>query len=354
MRLDEQDLEPRGAVLLPSAGAPSLAAGAKQQEPDVGGWAKGRSGGAVSEVFIQDATSSRRFRRVTADQASKYGVHPEGNGQDRSEAERAPSRGRLSSGKNVARTLASVAAMRAVTYDSESLQLKLADPMDLDVLDLLVRSEQAQSSAGALFFAAQSLLTGLSLITAYLIYKSSSAEKPDETLVAHFEVVEPALSRLSMFCAEVCFVGSCLRFMKSREHVAAFDQFGSLGYEGGYDLDGMQRRRAARSSLHNFVALLCNLTAVVCCIVNGRADAWLLVGSLERRGGVLFAASEDLTQWKNLLIVRSVVGTLGVGFAVCDLMQQLSFALPAHPLPLPTEFEFQSPVVEKPGTRAPV
>lgn len=154
-------------------------------------------------------------------------------------------------------------------------------------------------------------------------------------------LVEPAMGRASMFCAEASFVGSALRLLRSREHVATFDVYQSLGY-GGDDVEFSQRRRATRTALYNLMALLCYGAVVVCILGSGYGDAYLLYGPFEKGGPAFHEQHESFdTSWQTLLMEGALPASWGslvaLIFAVWDLQHQLSFALPAHPLPQPME-----------------
>jgi len=93
---------------------------------------------------------------------------------------------------------------------------------------------------------------------------------------------------------------------------------------------------ATRTALYNLMALFCYGAVVVCSLGSGYGDAYLLYGPFEK-GGLAFHEHESFDTWQTLLMVRSLLGFVALIFAVWDLQHQLSFALPAHPLPQPME-----------------
>eukprot|EP00746_Dinoflagellata_sp_MGD_P164928 gnl/MRDRNA2_/MRDRNA2_93898_c0_seq1.p1 gnl/MRDRNA2_/MRDRNA2_93898_c0~~gnl/MRDRNA2_/MRDRNA2_93898_c0_seq1.p1 ORF type:complete len:426 (-),score=50.43 gnl/MRDRNA2_/MRDRNA2_93898_c0_seq1:86-1363(-) len=286
------------------------------------------------ELYVQSVRDSSRFRPESRQRAQNvYGFRPDA-AQGHQESRKRGERPKIP--RRAPRWwLSSVAAIRAVVFDApDAKSLQLSEPMDSSVFELLVRSEQSQTSAGATFFCVQGLLAGASLIAMALLleYQSSPSDMAEPIIV-----IEPALGRLTMACSEVSVVASFLRFHKARQARM------SLDFLDRYSMDDSDARQRAASLVGiNLLALAVSVALLVCCLLSGRYDAWLLYGPwdettgrpVDAEVGKVLTEDEAASRHWLLLFVRSVLGFVAVFLALVDTQAQLAFVSPVVSVPL--------------------
>lgn len=230
-----------------------------------------------------------------------------------------------------------MASLRAVAFDSpDAKKLQLAEPMDSSVFELLTRSQQSQTSAGATFFCVQCLLAGANLIAIALLmeYRNSPLD-----MAGPIVVVEPALGRVTMACSEVSVVASFLRMQKARQAVMSLD---FLERSSTFMDDTDVRSRAIWLVLINSIAFITSVGLLLCCLMSGRHDAWLLHGPWDETTGrasggeavkAVMDDEDEANQHWLILFVRAVLSFMVVFLALVDIQGQLSFVNPVVSMP---------------------
>jgi len=200
-----------------------------------------------------------------------------------------------------------------VLLDPDIGFMQMADPMDVDILELIGGAEQVQAMAAGVFFTLQAVAAGLS-VTAGLM-ASGAADHPPERLERAWSLLEPGLGCLSLTLAQMLFVGNALAFMRARARVAAFDGLfagEAEGPERSARAEGA-RRRSVTAKLFCLLRLLANTSVLLCCLVGSRGVVILL-----------HRPWSDGVEWpshfsRNLLISRCLFGLTALGFALHDI-----------------------------------
>lgn len=236
--------------------------------------------------------------------------------------------------------------------DPDARELQTRDGIDVDILELLARSEECHTIAAAVFLTLQALLAGISIIGGMLAFGVGNSSELEQVL----KLLEPGFGCLSLVMAEIICVGNGFRLLKAWDKVV-------IARANSIEESGVDMREGTKWSLTHQVGLnalrLCiNTLFLVSCLVGARGNVLLSTGvatnsvtfssgtvvDLENTGtnssidGIEspFASNSDINdmgpqgpEWpgdlaRQLLMAQSVLGILALAFAASDLFDLIS------------------------------